>query len=77
MEVFRSPAEIPPEFSGPNAGCGVIVLCRSRPGQMAHKVAVFRGRLKVEAVRRKRMLRVHTHFDAAQSPCRDRSPRRR
>jgi hypothetical protein len=32
MEVFRSPAEIPPEFNGPNAGCGVIVLWTRRGG---------------------------------------------
>lgn len=32
IEVFRSPAEIPPEFNGPNAGCGVIVLWTRRGG---------------------------------------------
>lgn len=32
MEVYRSPAEVPPEFNGPNAGCGVIVLWTRRGG---------------------------------------------
>jgi hypothetical protein len=32
MEVYRSPAEIQPEFSGPNSGCGVIVLWTRRGG---------------------------------------------
>lgn len=32
MEVFRSPAEIPSEFHGPNAGCGVVVLWTRRGG---------------------------------------------
>ena len=32
IEAFRSPAEIPSEFSGPNAGCGVIVLWTRRGG---------------------------------------------
>jgi hypothetical protein len=32
MEVFRGAAEVPPEFSGPNAGCGVIVLWTRRGG---------------------------------------------
>jgi hypothetical protein len=32
MEVYRSPAEVPSEFHGPNAGCGVIVLWTRRGG---------------------------------------------
>jgi hypothetical protein len=32
MEVYDSPAEIPSEFNGPNAGCGVIVLWTRRGG---------------------------------------------
>jgi hypothetical protein len=32
MEVYRSPAEIQPEFSGANSGCGVIVLWTRRGG---------------------------------------------
>jgi hypothetical protein len=32
MEVYRTPAEIPPEFNGPNAGCGVIVLWTRQGG---------------------------------------------
>jgi hypothetical protein len=32
MEVYRSPAEVQPEFSGPNSGCGVIVLWTRRGG---------------------------------------------
>lgn len=32
IEVYRSPAEIPPEFNGPNAGCGVIVLWTRQGG---------------------------------------------
>ncbi|HSK20562.1 MAG TPA: carboxypeptidase regulatory-like domain-containing protein [Longimicrobiales bacterium] len=32
LEVYRSPAEIPAEFNGPNAGCGVIVLWTRRSG---------------------------------------------
>lgn len=32
IEVFRSPAEIPSEFNGPNAGCGVVVLWTRRGG---------------------------------------------
>jgi hypothetical protein len=32
VEVYRSPAEIPPAFNGPNAGCGVIVLWTKRGG---------------------------------------------
>jgi hypothetical protein len=32
IEIFRTPAEIPPEFNGPNAGCGVIVLWTRRGG---------------------------------------------
>lgn len=32
LEVYRSAAEIPPEFNGPNAGCGVIVLWTRRGG---------------------------------------------
>jgi hypothetical protein len=32
VEVFRSPAEVPAEFNGPNAGCGVIVLWTRRGG---------------------------------------------
>ncbi|HUG41571.1 MAG TPA: carboxypeptidase regulatory-like domain-containing protein [Longimicrobiales bacterium] len=30
IEVYRSPAEIPSEFHGPNAGCGVVVLWTRR-----------------------------------------------
>jgi hypothetical protein len=30
IEVYRSPAEIPTEFNGPNASCGVIVLWTRR-----------------------------------------------
>jgi hypothetical protein len=30
IEIFRTPAEIPSEFNGPNAGCGVIVLWTRR-----------------------------------------------
>ena len=26
IEIYRSAAEIPPQFNGPNAGCGVIVM---------------------------------------------------
>jgi hypothetical protein len=32
MEVYRSPVEIQPEFSGENSGCGVIVLWTRRGG---------------------------------------------
>jgi hypothetical protein len=32
IEAFRGPAEIPPEFNGPNAGCGVIVIWTRRGG---------------------------------------------
>ncbi len=32
VEVYRTPAEIPPTFNGPNAGCGVIVLWTKRGG---------------------------------------------
>jgi len=32
VEVYRTPAEIPPTFNGPNAGCGVIVLWTRRGG---------------------------------------------
>jgi Carboxypeptidase regulatory-like domain len=32
LEVYRSPAEVPPAFNGPNAGCGVIVLWTRRGG---------------------------------------------
>ena len=32
MEVYRSPAEVPPEFNGAHAGCGVIVLWTRRSG---------------------------------------------
>ncbi len=32
VEVYRNPAEIPPEFNGPNAGCGVIVIWTKRGG---------------------------------------------
>lgn len=32
IEVYRSPAEIPSEFSGPNAGCGVVVIWTRRGG---------------------------------------------
>jgi len=32
VEVYRTPAEIPPEFNGPNAGCGVIVLWTRQGG---------------------------------------------
>jgi hypothetical protein len=32
IEVYRTPAEIPPAFNGPNAGCGVIVLWTRRGG---------------------------------------------
>jgi len=32
VEVYRSAAEIPPQFNGPNAGCGVIVLWTKRGG---------------------------------------------
>jgi hypothetical protein len=32
MEVYRSPAEVQPEFSGANSGCGVIVLWTRRGG---------------------------------------------
>lgn len=32
VEVYRSPAEIPPEFNGPNAGCGVVVIWTRRGG---------------------------------------------
>lgn len=32
MEVYRSAAEVPPEFNGANAGCGVIVLWTRRSG---------------------------------------------
>jgi len=31
-EIYRSPAEIPPEFNGPNSGCGVIVLWTRQGG---------------------------------------------
>ena len=32
IEVYRSPAEVPPEFNGANAGCGVIVLWTKQGG---------------------------------------------
>ena len=32
MEVYRSPGEVPSEFKGSNAGCGVIVLWTRRGG---------------------------------------------
>lgn len=32
VEVYRSAAEIPPQFNGPNAGCGAIVLWTKRGG---------------------------------------------
>lgn len=32
VEVYRSPAEVPAEFNGPNAGCGVVVLWTRRGG---------------------------------------------
>jgi hypothetical protein len=32
VEVYRSPAEVPPEFNGPNAGCGVVVIWTRRGG---------------------------------------------
>jgi hypothetical protein len=32
VEIYRSPAEIPSEFHGPNAGCGVVVLWTRRGG---------------------------------------------
>lgn len=32
IEVYRTPAEIPPEFNGPNAGCGVVVIWTRRGG---------------------------------------------
>jgi hypothetical protein len=32
MEVYRSAAEVPSEFHGPNAGCGVVVLWTRRGG---------------------------------------------
>lgn len=32
VEVYRSAAEIPPQFNGPNAGCGVIVFWTKRGG---------------------------------------------
>lgn len=32
VEIYRTPAEIPPEFNGPNAGCGVIVLWTRQGG---------------------------------------------
>jgi len=32
IEIYRSPAEIPPEFNCANAGCGVIVLWSKRGG---------------------------------------------
>ena len=32
VEVYRSAAEIPPQFNGPNAGCGVIVFWTQRGG---------------------------------------------
>ena len=32
VEVYRTPAEVPPTFNGPNAGCGVIVLWTRRGG---------------------------------------------
>ena len=32
VEVFRTPVEVPPEFNGANAGCGVIVLWTRRVG---------------------------------------------
>lgn len=32
LEIYRSAPEIPPEFNGPNAGCGVIVLWTRRGG---------------------------------------------
>jgi hypothetical protein len=32
IEIYRSPAEIPPEFNGPNAACGVIVLWTRQGG---------------------------------------------
>jgi hypothetical protein len=30
IEVYRSPSEVPSEFNGPNAGCGVIVVWTHR-----------------------------------------------
>jgi hypothetical protein len=32
VEVYRGASEVPPEFNGPNAGCGVIVLWTRRGG---------------------------------------------
>ncbi|HEX6133970.1 MAG TPA: carboxypeptidase regulatory-like domain-containing protein, partial [Longimicrobiales bacterium] len=32
IEVYRSPAEVPSEFNGPNAGCGVVVIWTRRGG---------------------------------------------
>lgn len=32
IEIYRSAAEIPPQFNGPNAGCGVIVLWTKQGG---------------------------------------------
>ncbi len=32
IEVYRSPARVPPEFNGPNAGCGVVVIWTLRGG---------------------------------------------
>jgi len=32
VEVYRTPAEVPPTFNGPNAGCGVIVMWTRRGG---------------------------------------------
>ncbi|HEX6309268.1 MAG TPA: carboxypeptidase regulatory-like domain-containing protein [Longimicrobiales bacterium] len=32
VEVYRSPAEVPSEFNGPNAGCGVVVIWTRRGG---------------------------------------------
>jgi hypothetical protein len=26
VEVYRSPAEMPPEYNGTNSGCGVILI---------------------------------------------------
>jgi len=35
VEVYRTPAEVPPTFNGPNAGCGVIVLWTRKGGSGA------------------------------------------
>lgn len=40
VEVYRTPAEVPPEFNGPNAGCGVIVLWTRQGGSGGESLRV-------------------------------------